>query len=309
MNKDNKNQTDYIIRQLSKVSSKKWEHYVVNRVYNFLNDPEIEFVCQQCIHNNRDNRKRYLADLYFPQLGVYLEVDEVHHESPENKIRDAERRLDIIEAAGLEEKRISVSGENLSIDKINKEIDGFVDFIKKKKEKFTEQKKFKKWDYEGRYTSSPHLDKGFIEIGTSAAFRTQTEALKCFGYSKGVWQRGGWPTDSETLTIKGISGNCFVWFPKILEKSENEDDWLNVLSDDGNVITQICQIKNKTDNKADGKKRIVMAHSRDNLGQKLYRFLGVFEIFDEDLNRNKKTHRFKRFKTNLDITDVKIKKA
>ncbi len=84
-------QIDYILRSLSKISNKKWEHYVINRIYHRLNDPEIEFVCQQCLR--KDDNKFYLADLFFPQLGLYLEIDEHHHENDQNKIRDAIRRF------------------------------------------------------------------------------------------------------------------------------------------------------------------------------------------------------------------------
>lgn len=33
-----------------------------------------------------------LADLFFPQLGLYLEVDEDHHRIPQNILADARRR-------------------------------------------------------------------------------------------------------------------------------------------------------------------------------------------------------------------------
>ncbi|WP_408015001.1 AbaSI family restriction endonuclease [Roseovarius gahaiensis] len=35
--------SDYILRSLSKLSSKRWEHYVINRLFHRLNDPEVEF--------------------------------------------------------------------------------------------------------------------------------------------------------------------------------------------------------------------------------------------------------------------------
>jgi very-short-patch-repair endonuclease len=76
-----------------------------------LDDLDVEFVCQQCIR--KDDQKIYLADLYYPQLGLYLEIDEGHHDRDEDKIKDAERRFDLTEASGLREYRISASGVTL----------------------------------------------------------------------------------------------------------------------------------------------------------------------------------------------------
>lgn len=93
--------TDYILRALSKISHKRWEHYIINRVVHTLDDPDIEFVCQQCIRKEGHLGKIYLADLLFPQLNLYLEIDEAHHDSNDARKADAVRRLDIVEATGL----------------------------------------------------------------------------------------------------------------------------------------------------------------------------------------------------------------
>ena len=64
---------DYITRSLSNLDFKRWELYVVTRIFHRLNDPEIEFVFQQPIRNS-STRNPYLVDLFFPQLGLYLEI-------------------------------------------------------------------------------------------------------------------------------------------------------------------------------------------------------------------------------------------
>lgn len=163
--------TDYVLRSLSKISSKRWEHYAINRIFHRLNDPEIEFVCQQCIRKN--DKKIYLADLYFPQLGIYLEIDEGHHDSDDAKILDATRRFDIAEASGLTEKRLPASG--VSLDELNNNIETFVDLVVQRKAELVKDKSFTKWDYEHRFTAAPHLQAGFIEIGTHSAFRTHSD--------------------------------------------------------------------------------------------------------------------------------------
>ena len=121
----------YILRSLSKISHKPWEHYVINRIFHRLNDPEIEFVCQQCVR--KEDGKFYLADLYFPQFDLYLEIDEAHHDSDNAKIDDAKRRFDIAEAAQLEEARISTSGR--SMEYVDAEVEKFVSLLRGKKER------------------------------------------------------------------------------------------------------------------------------------------------------------------------------
>ena len=44
--------TEYILRNLSKISHKQYELYVISRIVHLLDDPEIEFVCQQLIRVN-----------------------------------------------------------------------------------------------------------------------------------------------------------------------------------------------------------------------------------------------------------------
>ncbi|MBW6100161.1 hypothetical protein KZ774_08700 [Escherichia coli] len=65
---------------------------------------------------------------------------------------------------------------------------------------------------------------------------------------------------------------CMVWFPKLYGNS----DWGNELTDDGNKIIE-RNIKDDEGYTERWDKRIVMAHSRDELNRTLYRFLGVFE--------------------------------
>ena len=61
----------YILRNFSKIKHKKWELYIITRIIHLLNDPEIEFVCQQLIKTKNNNR--YLTDLCFPALKLYYE--------------------------------------------------------------------------------------------------------------------------------------------------------------------------------------------------------------------------------------------
>lgn len=271
--------SDYILRSLSKLSSKRWEHYVINRLFHRLNDPEVEFVCQQCI---RKGDKYYLADIFFPQFDLYLEIDEAHHDSDNALINDARRRFDIAEASGLTEVRISTSG--VSIEQVDASIEEFIDLIRRRK---SEASEFNAWDYEGRYKPEAHIARGFITIGPHSVFRYQKDALRCFGYTKGHFQRGVWNLPAEVVDEIELSGACMVWFPRLYEQKR----WSNSLSEDGCVITEVSKNPEETYSER-WDRRIVMARSRNVLNQTLYRFVGVFEVIPDFSSGNE--HRFRR---------------
>lgn len=285
--------TDYILRSLSKITKKRWEHYVINRIFHKLDDPEIEFVCQQCIRKANSSDKIYLADLFFPQLALYLEIDEEHHDSDETKKMDAKRRLDIIEATGFIEKRIPAS--NVTIEQLNTSIDEFVKLLIDTREKQKAQKKFIPWDYSAQYTAKRHIDAGFMEVGPHAIFRYHRDALECFGYSnKGHHQSGSWKLPENIVKVIGLSGRTMVWFPRLYKAGV----WDNELSLDGEWITE-KSLEANNNYIEDWDYRIVMAHSRDELNRVLYRFLGVFQIDKNKSAEGKNV--FKRIDTKVKV--------
>ncbi len=83
---------EYVIKTLSRTRRKDWENYVVNAVWNRLNDWGVKPVSQQYI---RKNGKGYLIDLYFPQVNIGIECDEAHHLRCEGV--DHQREIDIID--------------------------------------------------------------------------------------------------------------------------------------------------------------------------------------------------------------------
>lgn len=281
-------QTDFILRSLSKIAAKRWEHYIINRIWHRLDDPEIEFVCQQCVRSSEG--RLYLADFFLPQLGLYLEVDEGHHEHEEARIKDAARRFDIAEAAGLEEHRIAVTGKNLT--QIDAEADAFTELLRARKAERVAQGAFRRWDYEGRYKADRHLEAGFLEVGPDTAFATHREALRCFGYKGGDHMQGAWRLPDHVRDAIGLAGRCMVWFPKLYEQPE----WLNSLSEDGLTIAEINKDPNKI-YEDPWDLRIVMARSKDELGRNLYRFIGLFAPLPEFRSGNE--HKFRRIGTKI----------
>lgn len=268
MNKD-----EYILRSLSKIKHKRWELFVVSRIIHSLlvEDDDIEFVCQQLVR--RPEGGRALTDLYFPQFGVFLEVDEPQHASDKHKANDRNRTDDIVNSAGLIEKRITVfdadGSTSKSVAEVAHDTDNFVSTIKQLKNSAKGKGEFIPWNFEGRYDPQIHIDRGFLSVSSNPIFRYQHDALRCFGYTKGVFQRGAW-------TLTSDASRC-VWFPRLYET----ESWDNELTEDGLMIVERKKDSiggyEKISYQEKWKSRIVCARYSDNLGAILYRFVGEFE--------------------------------
>ncbi|MCB1331820.1 MAG: hypothetical protein KDK28_21160 [Maritimibacter sp.] len=249
---------------LSKIQHKKWENYVVNRIIHRLDDPEIEFVCQQYVARSTD--KHALVDLYFPQFNISLEVDEPQHEQKKHKVADSDRTDEIVAAIGCDERRLSVQRHDkstISLDELHTWVDAFVAELRNRKAETGDR--FIPWDYENRYDPQTHIRRGYIDVDDNVAFQNHRDALACFGYSKGHYQQAVW-------TIPGT--NKWVWFPKFYKN----DQWDNSRSVDG---TSIYEKYLGVDPKGIGRRetvdsRIVFAHDRDALGYTLYRYVGEY---------------------------------
>ena len=81
---------EYMERLFAKISKKKTESYVISRIWHQLNDDRVKFVVQQYIRRTQD--KYALADLYLPQLNIFIEINEPFHKNNAevDKIRNEE---------------------------------------------------------------------------------------------------------------------------------------------------------------------------------------------------------------------------
>lgn len=260
------NKLDYISRSFSRAEKKRFEHYVVTRIWHLLDDLSIKFVTQQYVTRPEG---RALTDMYFPQLHIHIEVDEGHHK---NQIEwDKLREVDIINATGHEVIRLDVAKD---IETINKEIYKIVEKIKDKKRNIS---CFKSWDIEAEINPKTYIDKGFIDLKDDCAFRTMVDAANCFGNDykpKGIWHGGAkHPRESGKV----------IWFPKLYKN----DEWNNSISNDEIEIREICELPEKAKSHIDQViidgiyNRIVFARVKSPLGDIMYRFKGEY-ILDKD---------------------------
>jgi len=282
----------YVTRNFQKISSKRWELYVITRVIHLLDDPDIEYVCQQYI-NPPHNKEYYLADLAFPSLKLYLEIDEGQHSEEDHHTADIKRDAEILEATDWECKRIAVyvNQGNARVDKklmaLNKEIDKFVKYIQSKKQKLLSQGKSIVWDYEKKFLPESFIEKEEITVNDNVALLNHRDVLRLFGYTKGHYQRAVWKIDKF---------NEMVWFPKLYSNS----DWVNKFDEKTNSILQYRKdMKSHPIPSIDENDRIVFAHQKNIFGQTVYKFYGVFVVDHSRTNPVK--HYFKRVKTRINL--------
>ena len=288
---------EYIANQLKKTFVKKYENYCVTRIINKLDNLNVRFITQQMF--KRDGEEIALADLYFPQVNVWVEIDESQHlnqaeedrirtqEVIKNNIRSKLKNLEEVVYIELEEpERINIFDKNriITIEEINKRIDDIVEKINARILELGD--KFVPW-VNIYNTADEFVKKQSIEKNDNAKFRTLQDVSELF--NKGY--------HGNQLAYFNVSkeDNEYAWCPKL---KLNEDDFKNNLyeneiSDDGVYIFESSKEKNDKfvlDVLKTNEKRFVFAKYRDETGDFSYKFLGVY-ILDRNntMNLNKRS--------------------
>ena len=256
---------EYMTFLFAKISKKKTETYVINRIWHQLNDDRVKFVVQQYIRRTQD--KYALADLYLPQLGIFIEINEPFHKN--NTEVDRVRNEEIFHVTHSEP--IVIDCDN-SIEEIHSQISNVVQQIK---QAIAEQgDKFIPWDGGSTLSVEYHRKKGYLKVDEHEYVRTIDEAFAIFGAK--AKHRG-------FLRVAGASvpnkPNEIVWCP-----NSGHRIWCNKLSEDGLEIREY----NKTDEQtrknhverylSGNQRRVTFFREEDELGFRFYRFVGVFEL-------------------------------
>ena len=295
MNKSLMTKDQYLLRNFSKINHKKWELYVVTRVLHLLADDDVEYVCQQYI-NPPKSSKYYLADLCFPSLKLYLEINEGQHASSEHAMNDKIRQREILDATDWEQISINVytkdsSGKlnDRSLGEVDDEINNFLDYIKLKKKRIeTERGEKLTWNYEDKFAPHIHIQKGYLNVTDNVVFLYHKDALRLFGYKGSHYQRAYWRIKEH---------NQAVWFPKLYDNKP----WKNSLSKNyAEIIQQKIVNGNYEDIPLPRKEnRIVFGHYKNILGQTVYKFYGEYKVDWDKTVPN--SHVFKRVNSRLNL--------
>lgn len=265
-------QLDYMEHLFFSIKHKKTESYVIHRIWDKLDDTKICFVVQQRVE--LPNGKYALADLYLPQIGVFVEINEPFHAS--QKKEDDYRNENIVKLTQKDQFIIhcgnpNKDGEWLTLDEIHQQIDQCVAFIK---ERIKQTPDLKPWDMGKWLTVEYHKQKGIFKADDNDQLCTIDDICAVFDTKPkyhGYLRVGATPVpNKEKLEI---------WYPII----NNNHGWINKLSDDHNTFTEYHQddAKRKAHVEAcikDNMQRITFFRHKDELGMEFYKFIGVFSL-------------------------------
>lgn len=305
---------DYIMKQFQKTDKKTFENYCISRIYHLLRRDDICLVTQQAFRR-AGHKKVARADAYFPQINVWIEIDEGYHKNQEKNDFERTEEIksnpityleEIVTFKKLEEpERIQVY--NKSLAEINARIDEIVTIIQKKIKDKEESGAFKPW--REPLNVKEIVKMGRICVSDDAQFHTISEVSELFG--KEPKKKKHHTQQACFRAFPNKDRNKFVWCPKLrLREGEFENNsYLNEISCDRNEITE----KRKKDNDSfvktclnekDPQERFVFAKCLCSNGRYDYKFVGVFQV-DKSETENRHVVVYKKVSDELDLAQFK----
>lgn len=282
----------YLAKTLSRTKRKDYENYVVNAIWNRINDSRLVPVSQQYVKDRSGNY--YFIDLYFPQLKIGIECDEGYHTSHEQKVLDAEREATIIDVMkqvdGCDYIALHVDVTK-TFEEVEEQINAHVLTIKSKVEELNIQdgwnlttKEIKHgWSEEESDIAEYFKDKEYITINDNIVFPRNKDVYNIIlGQNfAGSPAHSGEPW-KKLHTRYGYEEGTFPWFPQLTIQKPTSSGYFNILSKDGTEIYEYIDdpeqnMQRKAEGRYIGKKRVVFTKAKDPLtGIKGYRFVGFF---------------------------------
>ena len=290
----------YLAKTLSRTKRKDYENYVVNAIWNRVNDSRLVPVSQQYVKD--ENGNYYFIDLYFPQLKIGIECDEGYHSSHEQKVLDAEREATIIDVMkrvdGCDYIALHVDVTK-TFEEVEEQINSHVNTIKAKIEELnvvdgwnlTTKEVKHGWSAEESDIAEYFKEKDYITVEDNIVFPSNKDVYNIIlgqNYSYHL-MHGGEPF-KKLYTEYGYEEGTFPWFPKLTIQKPTSKGYFNILSKDGTEIYEYLQtreenMQRKAEGRYIGKKRVVFSQVKDPITNVLgYRFVGFFigDHYDEN---------------------------
>lgn len=268
---------EYMTHLLSKIAKKKMEAYVIGRIWHQLDNDKVKFVVQQYIQRTED--KYALADLYLPQVGMFIEINEDFHKN--NKEIDSVRNEEIRKTTGITPVVIDCGNEK-TMEDIHAEISKVVKQIKQAiKDK---GKNFIPW-CDNEYSPDYYQEKGYLRVGDNEYVRTIDDA--CAIFNTQAKHRGYLRVAGADIPNKE---NERIWCP-----CNSNNTWGNDLSENGMEIREYHRTSEQKNWEHVEKflpmnqRRVAFFKEKDELGLSYYRFVGVFELDKEKTMAEKRT--------------------
>lgn len=261
---------DYISRLLQRTSSKRIEHYVISRIWHLLDNYDVKMTPQQYV--SRKLSQYALTDIYFPQIGIHVEINEpAHYDSDERVSSDLIRQQEIETNTGHQVFAIDCRQDIIGI---HSQIDELVTKINSEVKHQIAKEKFKPWKPENEHNPNYWKSKSCINISDEVSFHTIEDICLLFDadYQKtkrGFLRKGAIANPKNT--------NQIIWWP-----SENSrSGWINDFDEIEGIITETHSDPNKKaehyySHEKKSYTRIVFYHFKDILGLKNYKYVGVY---------------------------------
>ena len=281
----------YILKTFSnRTNGKTTENYVLNRLWTILNDLEIEPVTQYFVKD-----VGYLIDLYFPNLELGIEVDEIQHaknkdkdDERENKIKQVIPGYKSIHIKTYKEEISSLEKvEYLSIQELNIEIEKAVKEVQDRKKDFIAKGLFKSWSISIYDLLNANND--ILKVEQRFPFSSIKEINEIFKIS------------TQHYFVKTPNNKYIIWSPSISKKS---NEWEN------KIVDKIWFTVSSSVLVEEELPRLIFFKSNDIFqGQKLnaYYFIGkyVFDI-EKTLEMNSTNLEFENIVRNKSVKDAKL---
>ena len=251
----------YLAKTLSRTRRKDYENYVINAVWNRVDNKNLYPISQQYVRN--DDGTYYLIDLYFPQLNIGIEVDEAHHENQQEEDRIREMNifdmLSLISKSDYEAIHIDTTK---TFDEVERQIDCAVGAIRTRIREYETKRPL---IFSGKEPKDYTVET-VIRVQDLASFSTITEtANTILGKNYKAQQKSSFK----------IKDNYMAWFPRLFLRPEKNKGWSNEITSDGMYIYEESD-KNKSIDLDVDTKRVVFAQTESTTGKRIYRFVGVF---------------------------------
>jgi len=294
---------EYVARSLSRGTNKVYETYVINAIYQKVNNPNLIIETQKEI--KLENGYRPLIDLFLPQLNIAIEVDEGYHASEAQHDHDIWREKSInsqiskpcIGNSILFERVIA---HDVSLEEINARIDEIVRLINSKIKSHT----------------TPLVWKSKEELLEDIKKRGTIELDDCFDSNVQiinlVYNRNysGWQKSTYRL----------LWFPVISDKDDDgtltsRASWQNFFNQTHSIIYERADNSSLNERKKEwaladkqnGIVRVVFVKDRDSFGKTRKRFAGVFVAAGWDDNLNAQIWRLERTRIKIPLDEKELK--
>lgn len=285
-------EVDFYSRMLSAIKKKGYETYAISRILHRLDDPDIELVTQQAVR--LDNNKLALLDLYLPQFGIGVEIDEEHHfleGAPEaDKLR--EKAIVRVTEANIRRIRVKKTDPLVTLTHL---VDDLIAEIQELKMSAIEAGTFTPFVYGHRHDPTHWREVvRRVRIGDDIQMHSTADVCALFGKDYKLWRKG----------VLELSDSLQVWMPTLDQEGvASRTDWKNTLTRDGETIVQTQLLDGDRIPTEQQPHSIVFARFKDPVfTTQYYRFLGVFEVVKIEGKRTTLTRLDGDAGTEVDLT-------